>query len=88
VKILNADDVARLGPYRDIVLLNSAAALVVADVAVDLRTGVAIAGRSIDEGKAAAAKSRLKHNAALLCPKTLKSENETLKSFYISSRRC
>jgi hypothetical protein len=31
---------------------------------------------------------RLKNNAALLCPETLESENETLKSFYISRRRC
>lgn len=43
------------GPYRDIVLLNAAAALLVADVAADLKTGVAIAARSIDDGKAAAA---------------------------------
>ncbi|GAA6192632.1 anthranilate phosphoribosyltransferase [Phaeobacter sp. NW0010-22] len=38
--------------YRDAVLLNSAAALVVADVASDLREGVAMAVESIDSGKA------------------------------------
>ena len=43
------------GPYRDIVLLNAAAAFVVADVAADLKAGVAIAERSIDDGKASAA---------------------------------
>lgn len=43
------------GPYRDIVLLNAAAALVVADRADDLTHGVALAARSIDEGHARAA---------------------------------
>lgn len=38
--------------YRDAVLLNSAAALVVAEAASDLREGVAIAAESIDSGKA------------------------------------
>ncbi len=38
--------------YRDAVLLNAAAALVVADVAGDLREGVAMAAESIDSGKA------------------------------------
>jgi anthranilate phosphoribosyltransferase len=42
------------GPYRDIVLLNAAAALVVADRAEDLRTGVAQAAAVIDDGRAAA----------------------------------
>ncbi|WP_421728903.1 anthranilate phosphoribosyltransferase [Brevundimonas sp.] len=42
------------GPYRDIVLLNAAAALVVADKAEDLKSGVALAASAIDEGKAAA----------------------------------
>lgn len=41
------------GPYRDIVLLNAAAALVVADKASDLKSGVALAAASIDDGKAA-----------------------------------
>ena len=43
------------GPYRDIVLLNAAAALVVADKAPDLKAGVALAAVAIDEGKAARA---------------------------------
>jgi anthranilate phosphoribosyltransferase len=38
--------------YRDAVLLNAAAALVVADAAPDLKTGVEIARESIDAGKA------------------------------------
>ncbi|MBO9452714.1 anthranilate phosphoribosyltransferase [Tropicibacter sp. R16_0] len=38
--------------YRDAVLLNSAAALVVAEAASDLREGVTIAAESIDSGKA------------------------------------
>ena len=38
--------------YRDAVLLNSAAALVVAEAASDLREGVAMAAASIDSGKA------------------------------------
>ena len=38
--------------YRDAVLLNSAAALVVAEAAGDLREGVALAAESIDSGKA------------------------------------
>ncbi|MGV3577360.1 anthranilate phosphoribosyltransferase [Brevundimonas sp.] len=43
------------GPYRDVVLLNAAAALVVADKAPDLRAGVALAAAAIDDGKAAQA---------------------------------
>jgi anthranilate phosphoribosyltransferase len=42
------------GPYRDIVLLNSAAALVVADQADDLASGVARAAEAIDSGAAKA----------------------------------
>ncbi len=42
----------RRGPLRDIVLLNSAAALIVAGRAHDLRQGVDQAAGSIDEGKA------------------------------------
>lgn len=41
-------------PYRDVVLLNAAAALVVADRAEDLRTGVRIAAEAIDTGRAKA----------------------------------
>lgn len=40
--------------YRDAVLINAAAALVVADAAADLREGVAMAAESIDSGKARA----------------------------------
>ncbi|MCE8535856.1 anthranilate phosphoribosyltransferase [Ruegeria pomeroyi] len=40
--------------YRDAVLLNAAAALVVADRAADLREGVALAAQSIDSGQARA----------------------------------
>jgi anthranilate phosphoribosyltransferase len=41
------------GPYRDIVLLNASAALLVADRADDLKAGVAMAARAIDDGAAA-----------------------------------
>ena len=40
------------GPRRDIVLVNAACALVAADRASDLKTGVAMAADSIDSGKA------------------------------------
>jgi anthranilate phosphoribosyltransferase len=40
------------GPMRDFVLLNAAAALVVAGLADDLRDGVHLAARTIDEGAA------------------------------------
>jgi len=40
--------------YRDIVLFNTAAALVVADKAADLKAGVAMAADSIDSGRAKA----------------------------------
>lgn len=43
------------GPYRDIVLLNAAAALVVSDVADDLKSGIAQAAAVIDDGRALAA---------------------------------
>ncbi len=48
------------GAYRDIVLLNAAAALVVAGAAADLRAGVAKAARSVDTGAAQLVLSRLK----------------------------
>ena len=44
----------RRGPYRDIVLLNGAAALIVAGRADDLRAGVARAAEAIDGGAAKA----------------------------------
>jgi len=40
------------GPARDIILLNAAAALLVAGLAADLREGMALAARSIDSGAA------------------------------------
>jgi len=46
------------GPLRDIVLLNSAAALVAADIAADLGEGVSLAAASIDGGAAARALGR------------------------------
>lgn len=45
----------RPGPYRDIVLLNAAAAFLVADAAQTLREGVERAAASIDDGRARAA---------------------------------
>ena len=47
------------GAYRDIVLLNAAAALVVSDRAADLSEGARIAAASIDDGRAATALERL-----------------------------
>lgn len=47
------------GPYRDIVLLNTAAALIVAGKAASLIDGVAQAKTSIDSGRAAQALDRL-----------------------------
>lgn len=40
------------GPYRDVVLLNAAASLIVAGKAADLKAGVAIAAAAIDDGHA------------------------------------
>ena len=53
----NADILRRVlggekGPYRDITLLNAAAALVAADLAKDLKKGVKLASDSIDSGSA------------------------------------
>jgi len=53
----NADILRRVlrgekGPYRDIVLVNSAAALVAGDMANDLGEGTRMAAMSIDNGKA------------------------------------
>ncbi|MGE0223085.1 MAG: anthranilate phosphoribosyltransferase [Acetobacteraceae bacterium] len=52
------------GPYRDTVLLNAGAALVVADRASDLREGVRLAARSIDRGDALAALEALRRETA------------------------
>ena len=45
--------------FRDIVVLNSAAALMVAGKAADLKQGAALAVQSIDNGKAKATRSQL-----------------------------
>jgi len=55
----NADAIIRLldgekSAYRDIVLLNTAAALIVAGKAADLKEGVDIAAKAIDSGRAKA----------------------------------
>jgi anthranilate phosphoribosyltransferase len=47
------------GPLREVVLLNAAAALVVAGKAATPRDGMALAAQSIDQGKARAALDRL-----------------------------
>jgi anthranilate phosphoribosyltransferase len=47
------------GAFRDIVLLNAAAALIVAERASDLRGGVAIAAQAIDSGAAEAVLAKL-----------------------------
>ncbi|MDB5443991.1 MAG: trpD [Phenylobacterium sp.] len=47
------------GPYRDIVLLNAAAAFLVADQVETLREGVELAAQVIDDGRAAGALARL-----------------------------
>jgi anthranilate phosphoribosyltransferase len=47
------------GPYRDIAVLNAAAALVVAGKAATLADGVKLAGHTIDSGTAEAALDRL-----------------------------
>ena len=47
------------GSLRDIVALNAAAALIVAGKATDLRTGVVLAAKSIDDGSAMAALEKL-----------------------------
>ena len=48
------------GPRRDIVLLNAAAALVLAGLAEDLRAGLACAARAIDSGAASATVAQLR----------------------------
>ena len=47
------------GPYRDIALLNAAAALIVGGKAPDLASGALLAQRSINSGAAKAALERL-----------------------------
>jgi anthranilate phosphoribosyltransferase len=48
------------GPYRDVVVLNAAAALIVAGRAASLREGAAIAARALDEGAALGVLTRLR----------------------------
>jgi anthranilate phosphoribosyltransferase len=50
--------------FRDIVVLNSAAALMVAGKAADLKQGAALAIQSIDNGKAAHALATLQRICA------------------------
>jgi anthranilate phosphoribosyltransferase len=52
----------KAGPYRDVALLNAAAALIVAGRAKSLKEGVALGTKSLDSGAAAA---RLKHLIAV-----------------------
>lgn len=47
------------GPYRDIVLLNAGAALMIAGVAKSVADGIDLAARSIDDGKAAQSLDKL-----------------------------
>src|SRR5579871_4408519 len=47
------------GPYRDVALLNAAAALIVAGRADDLKAGLALAAKSVDAGEAEARLGRL-----------------------------
>ncbi len=53
------------GAYRDVVLLNAAAALLVAGRAADLVAGARLAAKAIDDGAAAAVLDRLKTASAL-----------------------
>lgn len=46
-------------PYRDIAVLNAAAALVIADAAGDLRAGAALAAGALDDGRARTTLDRL-----------------------------
>jgi anthranilate phosphoribosyltransferase len=48
------------GARRDIVLLNAAAALVAAGLAVDLKEGVGLGAEAIDSGQAAATLEKLR----------------------------
>lgn len=61
----NAEEIKKVlagerNAFRDIVLLNSAAALMVSGKAKELKEGAALAAQSIDQGKAAAALATLK----------------------------
>jgi anthranilate phosphoribosyltransferase len=52
----------KAGAFREVALLNAAAALIVAGKAGDLKQGVALGTKSLDSGAAAA---RLKHLVAV-----------------------
>src|SRR5262249_4152326 len=54
IDILHAVLSGKSGPHRDIVLVNAAAALMVAGRVQDLRAGMIVAGESIDSGAAKA----------------------------------
>src|SRR5471030_2595857 len=65
----NAEEIKKVlagerNAFRDIVLLNSAAAIMVAGKVRDLKEGAALAAQSIDTGKAAAALAALKRICA------------------------
>ena len=65
----NAEEIKKVlagerNAFRDIVLLNSAAAIMVAGKAKDLKEGAALAARSIDNGKAAHALATLQRICA------------------------
>jgi anthranilate phosphoribosyltransferase len=47
------------GPYRDVVLINAAAAFLVADKVETLREGVELAAQAIDSGAASGALNKL-----------------------------
>ena len=60
----NADAIVKLlggakGPYRDVVLLNAAAALLIAGKTQELKPGITLAAESIDSGRAKTALERL-----------------------------
>jgi len=62
-RILRATLEGARGPARDIVLLNAAAALWIANVVPDLRSGIPVAEKSIDSGAAIAKLERLVHES-------------------------
>jgi anthranilate phosphoribosyltransferase len=49
----------RKGPFRDVAILNAAAAIVVAGKAKDLKEGVAVATKSVDSAEAESRLDRL-----------------------------
>ena len=64
IKIVNAKKIISLldgekGSFRDIVLLNSAAALYVDDKVSDIKKGIELSKQSIDNGQAKSALNKL-----------------------------